>query len=94
MAAIANIMFALFTHACLRTLSYNTIGMLATMAYGIGFDGEFQIVSSTAFYNRNLACYCSVVLSVYGIGICAVCDWSAYGKDRKKKPLESKLWDG
>ena len=30
MAAIANIMFALFTHACLRTLSYNTIGMLAT----------------------------------------------------------------
>ena len=29
MAAIANIMFALFTHACLRTLSYNTIGMLA-----------------------------------------------------------------
>ena len=80
MAAIANIMFALFTHACLRTLSYNTIGMLA-----VWLMASVLMADLKAF---RFACLCSIVLPIYDIGICAVYDCLSLEKTEKRN-----LWN-
>lgn len=84
MAAIANIMFALFTHACLRTLSYNTIGMLATWLMASVLMANFRLFRLQHFITGILLAIvvlcCPYMVLAYAL-YAIVCLWKRQKKE-------------
>lgn len=91
MAAIANIMFALFTHACLRTLSYNTIGMLAVWLMASVLMADLKAFRLQHFITGVLLA-CAVLCCPYMILAYVLYMIACLWKRQKKETFGIEAW--